>query len=224
MERSKPYIILSAAITLDGKIATKCGDSKISSNKDKTRLHKLRSTVDGILIGINTVKQDNPLLTIRYVRCNHNPIRIILDSNGDIERNTRILKTSKKFKTIIVVSEKISQQNLHRLYSYPNLDIIISGKKTVDIKQLLQYLLQKYSMKRILVEGGSNINWSFVRENLFDELIITIAPYLVGGKKSISFLSGSGFLTIEDSTKLKLKTVTRLDNEIVLNYVRLCHF
>ena len=225
MEKSKPYIILSAAITLDGKIATKCGDAKISSHKDKIRLHKLRTTVDGILIGINTVKQDDPLLTIRYVKCDHNhPIRIILDSNGNIDHNTKILKTSAKFKTIIVVSEKIPQRNLNKLKNYLNLDIIISGKRTVDIKQLLQHLLTKYSMKRILVEGGSHVNWSFIQQNLFDELIITVSPYLVGGKNSTPFLSGPGFPNIADSAKLKLKSITRLDDEVVLNYVRSYHF
>lgn len=225
MEKSKPYIILSAAITLDGKIATKCGDAKISSHKDKIRLHNLRTTVDGILIGINTVKQDDPLLTIRYAKCGHkHPVRIILDSNGIIDHNTKILKTSTKFKTIIVVSEKIPQRNLNRLKNYLNVDIIMSGKKTVDIKQLLRHLLTKYSMQRILVEGGSKVNWSFINQNLFDELIITVSPYLVGGKRSIPFLSGIGFPNIADSPTLKLKSITRLEDEVVLNYVRPCHF
>lgn len=218
MVKSRPYIILSAAVSLDGKISTKCGDSNISSVDDKIRLHKLRNTVDGILIGINTVKQDNPLLTIRYIQYSKHPVRIILDSRGLISSNTKIIKTSDKFKTIIVVSEKISKNNINRLKCAP-VDMIICGKNKIDIKNLLVHLVKKYSMSRILVEGGSHINWSFISENIFDELIVTIAPYLVGGTNSTSFLSGSGLCNIKDSPKLKLKNVTRINNELVLNYL-----
>ena len=83
MEKFKPYIILSAAISIDGKIATRTGDSKLSSDKDLDRLHKLRTKVDAIIIGKNTLVRDNPLLTVRYSK-GKNPIRIILDSKGEI--------------------------------------------------------------------------------------------------------------------------------------------
>ncbi len=79
MEKSKPYVILSAATSIDGKIATRTGDSKLSSKQDSVRLHKLRSKVDAILVGKNTVLRDNPFLTVRYAR-GKNTIRIILDS------------------------------------------------------------------------------------------------------------------------------------------------
>ena len=81
MEKSRPRVILSGAISVDGKIATSKNDSKLSSQKDIQRLHKLRSSVDAILIGKNTVSRDNPLLTVRHVK-GKNPIRIILDSKG----------------------------------------------------------------------------------------------------------------------------------------------
>ena len=89
-EKYNPKIILSAAISIDGKIATKTGDSKLSSKKDLTRLHRLRSQVDAILVGKNTVKQDDPLLTVRYVK-GKNPIRIVLDSHGTILKESKIL-------------------------------------------------------------------------------------------------------------------------------------
>ena len=85
MEKSKPYVILSAAVSVDGKIATRTGDSKLSSKQDSMRLHKLRSNVDAILVVKNTVSQDNPLLTVRYTK-GKKPIRIVLDSKGTILR------------------------------------------------------------------------------------------------------------------------------------------
>jgi len=85
MESFRPRVIFSAAITLDGKLATRSGDSKLSSKKDKIRVHKLRSKVDAILIGKNTVKIDDPLLSVHNIK-KKNPIRIILDSNATIVR------------------------------------------------------------------------------------------------------------------------------------------
>jgi len=92
----RPHVIFSAAITLDGKLATRTGDSKLSSKKDKIRVHKLRSKVDAILIGKNTVEIDDPLLSAHNIR-KKNPIRIILDSNATIRTNSKILKKLKKF-------------------------------------------------------------------------------------------------------------------------------
>src|SRR5574338_104846 len=107
MEKFRPYVILNAAISIDGKIASKNNYSKLSSKTDLKRVHELRSNVDAILVGKNTVKRDNPLLTVRYTK-GKNPIRVILDSNGSISINSRILKTSKKIHTIIATSSQIS--------------------------------------------------------------------------------------------------------------------
>ena len=110
MVNSKPKIILSAAITLDGKIGQKNKHIVLSSKSDKIRVHKLRAKSDAILVGKNTVQQDDPLLTVRYAKGN-NPIRIILDSNGTIKNDSRIIKTCKRISTIIVVSELASKSN-----------------------------------------------------------------------------------------------------------------
>ena len=159
MEKSRPYVILSGAISVDGKIATKTGDSKLSSKQDSIRLHKLRSKVDAILVGKNTVLVDNPLLTVRHT-IGKNPTRIILDSKGILSNKSKILQTSDKVKTIIVVSKQISKLNLEKLNKFP-VEIIIAGKNSINIKLLLKKLLEK-KIKTILVEGGGTINWEFV--------------------------------------------------------------
>jgi len=215
MEKSRPKVILSAAMTLDGKIATKTGDSKLSSKRDKIRIHKLRSKVDAILVGSNTVKRDDPLLTVRHTK-GKNPLRIILDSKATIDKKSQIIKTCKIIPTIIAVSKKASRKNVDKLKKYP-LEIIITGKKLVDIKNLLRTLSKK-KIKTLLVEGGGTVNWEFVKQDLVDEIIITITPYLIGGKKAITLVDGEGFSLIQKATKLKLKKVCRLGNEIVLHY------
>ena len=218
MEKSKPYVILSAAISIDGKISTRTGNSKLSSTEDFVRLHKLRAKVDGILIGKNTAIKDNPLLTVRHTR-GKNPVRIILDSKGEIPIKSKILQTSNKIPTIIAVSKQISKSNLQKFNKFP-VEIISTGEKSVNLKLLLKKLFQK-NITTILVEGGGTIHWEFVKQNLFDELIITISPFLLGGNDAISFIQGKGFDKVSKSPKLQLKSVKRLKNHLVLNYQKL---
>ncbi|MFB5626147.1 MAG: 2,5-diamino-6-(ribosylamino)-4(3H)-pyrimidinone 5'-phosphate reductase [Nitrosopumilus sp.] len=218
MEKSKPYVILSAAISIDGKISTRTGNSKLSSTEDFVRLHKLRAKVDGILIGKNTAIKDNPLLTVRHTR-GKNPVRIILDSKGEIPIKSKILQTSNKIPTIIAVSKQITKSNLQKLNKFP-VEIISAGEKSVNLKLLLKKLFQK-NITTILVEGGGTIHWEFIKQNLFDELIITISPFLLGGNDAISFIQGKGFDKVSKSPKLQLKSVKRLKNHLVLNYQKL---
>ena len=217
MEKFNPYVILSAAISIDGKISTNIGDSKLSSKSDSIRLHKLRSKVDAILIGKNTLLQDDPLLTVRYTK-GKNPIRIILDSTGSIPTNSRVIKTSNDVQTIIAVSKKISKKNLLRLQKLP-VEVIMSGDNSVNLKLLLKKLSSK-KIKTILVEGGGTVNWEFIKNDLFNELIITLSPFLIGGTDSVSFVEGKGFAKISNSPNLKLKSIKRLKNYLVLNYVK----
>lgn len=215
MVKSRPRIILSAAMSLDGKIASKTGDSELSSKKDKVRVHKLRSKFDAILVGSNTIKRDNPELSVRYVR-GKNPIRIILDSRGKISPKSKIVKTSKKIPTIIAVSKKATQKNILKLKKY-SIEVIVVGENRINIQNLLKKLAIK-KIKTILVEGGGNVNWEFLKEGLVDEIIVTVSPYLLGGTQAISLVEGEGFSKIKQSPKLKLKRVTKLGNEVILNY------
>ena len=217
MEKSNMHVILSAAISIDGKISTRTNDSKLSSKEDSIRLHKLRSKVDAILIGKNTLLQDDPLLTVRHVK-GKNPIRIILDSSGTISIKSKIIKTSNEIPTIIVVSKKITDVNLSKLKKLP-VEIIISGENSVNLKLLMKKLSTK-KIKTILVEGGGTVNWEFIKNNIFDELIVTISPYLIGGNDATSFVEGKGFAKITNSPKLKLKSIKRLKNYLVLNYLK----
>ena len=218
MANSRPYVVLSAATSIDGKIATKSGDSNLSSDEDLLRLHKLRSNVDAILVGKNTVSRDNPLLTVRYT-AGRNPTRIILDSRGTISKNSKIVQTSNVIPTIIAVSKNITKSNLQRLEKLP-VEVIVAGKNHVSLKLLLKKLYVK-KIKKILVEGGGTVHWEFVKNNLFDELILTMSPFLIGGDKSIPFIHGEGFSKIPNSPRLCLKSARRLENHLVLHYIKM---
>ena len=178
-------------------------------------MHKLRSQVDAILIGSNTLHRDDPLLTVRYTK-GKNPTRIVLDSKGTMSSRSKILKTAKQVPTIIAVSKSVSQKNLKRLEKFP-VDVIVSGDKQINIRQLLRKLVSK-KIKTVLVEGGGTVNWDFVKNNLFDKLVVTVSPKIIGGVNAVSLVQGPGFASIKSSAKLRLDKTTRIGSELVLYY------
>ena len=235
----RPFVIISAAMSIDGKIATKTGDSKLSSKQDLTRLHHLRSTVDAILIGSNTLRQDDPQLTVRYVKNNkkqNNPTRVIINPRGDISPHSKILKTAKSIPTIIVVSKSaVSKINL-QLLEKSSAQIIVLGSpppnnnyrsnSSISINtKLLLHKLYAQNIKTLLVEGGSIVNGDFIKNGLYDKLIITVSPRIIGSNAnksaegSIPLVRGVEFNKIKDSHKLYLHKVRcTASDEIVLYY------
>ncbi|OLD30955.1 MAG: 2,5-diamino-6-(ribosylamino)-4(3H)-pyrimidinone 5'-phosphate reductase [Thaumarchaeota archaeon] len=214
MAKSRPHIILSAAVSIDGKIATYSGESNLSSKMDLIRLHRLRRDVDAILVGKNTINVDDPLLTVRHVK-GKNPIRIILDSSGTISTNSKIVKTANKISTILVVTERATR--ITSKLDKKRVEIIRCGRNKINLKKLLN-ILQKRGISKILLEGGGITNWYFLKEKLVDELILTVTPYILGGKDAISLVQGDGFGKISKSPSFKLKKIKRMKNEIILYY------
>ena len=165
--------------------------------------------------GKNTLDADNPTLSVRYTR-GKNPVRILLDSRGTIKSSSKIIQSCNKIPTIVATTSLISKKNLLRLEKFP-LEVIKCGKTSVDILRLLK-ILHKKRIKKILLEGGGTINWGFLKRGLVDELIITIAPYILGGSDSVTLVEGSGFKSIFSMKKLKLRKIQKFGNEIVVYY------
>lgn len=213
MVKSRPHVIISAAISIDGKMATHTGRSNLSSKKDLIRVHNLRKSVDAILVGKNTINSDDPILTVRYVK-GKNPIRIILDPHGGLSSESKVFKTAKKIPTILVTLETTTR-NVERFIA-KSVQVIKCGRKKIDLKKLLQ-ILRRQGIKRILVEGGGTTNWYFFKEKLVDEIIITVTPYVIGGSTTVSLVEGTGFAKISNS--FKLKKIKKMQNELILQYV-----
>ena len=216
----RPYIILKWAESKDGfitPIKSQREVFKISGDESLKLSHTWRKEENSILVGVQTIIDDDPKLTTRLVK-GKNPIRIVLDSKGTLSDKSKILQTSDKIKTIIVVSKKITKSNYNKLNKFP-VELIVTGDSSVNIKSLLRKLFTK-KIKTILVEGGGTINWEFIKHNIFDELIVTLSPFLVGGNNAISFVEGDGFDKISKSPNLRLKSVKRLKNHLVLHYAK----
>lgn len=211
-------VLINAAMTIDGKIATNLGDSTISSKQDLRRLHRLRCSVDAIIIGISTVIIDNPRLTVRLIkRHGTTPVRIIVDSIGRIPLDSKILKSASKINTIVAVTKRAPDERIDKIKSAGAI-VIVAGTKTVDLKELF-FILKKMGFNKILVEGGGELNWSILQLGIVNELMVTVAPRIVGGRTATTLVEGDGYERISDGIKMELIKVSRQNNgEVVLYY------
>ena len=216
-EIDKPFIILSAAMTIDGKIASKDGDPDISDEADWKEVHKLRTEVDAILVGKGTIIKDNPKLHIKY-HDHDGYYRIVIDSNllTPIESNVIEFKPD-LYPTIICTTENVDNERV-KLFESKGIKILKSGEgSTVDVVNLLPKLY-KIGIKSILLEGGGTLNWTFVKYNLVDEIRLTIAPWIVGGRNALSLVEGEGFSKMISSTRYSLARLTERNNYVVIYY------
>jgi 2,5-diamino-6-(ribosylamino)-4(3H)-pyrimidinone 5'-phosphate reductase len=218
-ENKKPYIILSAAMTMDGKIASKSGDPELSDEKDWKEVHKLRTKVDAIMVGKNTVLTDDPKLHIKYHQ-HDGYYRIILDSKLSIPISSKVITYQPElYPTIICTTENVSPQKIKE-FKEKNVKIIKSGKGArVNVVKLMPEL-SKLEIESILLEGGGTVNWSFIKNQLIDEVRLTIAPWIVGGKDAVSLVEGKGFEYMKHAINFRLISVKHRSNYVILKYKR----
>lgn len=215
---SKPYVILSAAMTIDGKIASINGEVELSDETDWKEVHNLRSQVDAIMVGKNTILKDNPKLHIKYHE-NKGYYRIIADSNLSIPIDSNVVTFKQElYPTIICTTEKVSKDRIEQ-FKAKNIKIIQVGNHQVNLIKVLPILFN-LGIKTILLEGGGNLNWSFIKEDLVDEMRLTIAPSIIGGKNAISLVEGDGFGKINQAPKYTLLDVKKRENYVILKYKR----
>ncbi len=206
----RPRVIINAAMSVDGKIALVGGKRiRISDEEDFRRVHEMRSLVDAILVGINTILKDDPKLTVKekYVKNARNPVRIVLDSKLRIPQGAKVLNDMAK--TIIATTEDAPQRDI-------NAEIIRCGKKRVDLKCLLKELWRR-GIRSVMVEGGGTVIHSFLREGLVDELNVFVGSIVIGGQAP-TLAEGIGAITEDEVIKLKFLECQPLGYGVLLRY------
>ena len=221
IKTSLPFIALKFASTLDGKIATKDGNSKwITNEESRYFVHSLRNKYSAILCGINTVLQDNPLLTCRIPN-SRNPVRIILDSNLKIPENSKIVETASEVKTIVSCTNSAFSSNSEKIKILESAGIeILPVSKDKNARINLQELVQKLAEKKIdsiLVEGGASVNYSFLESSLVNKIYAFFAPKIFGGKAK-SPVSGDGISKVEEAFSFQLKEIKQFSGDILLEF------
>ena len=216
--KKTPFVLLKTAMTLDGKTATKTGDSKwISGELSREYVHHLRNRYSSILVGLNTVEKDDPELTARLEGVeNINPIRIIMDSRGRIPADAKVLRIEKDKRTIIATTENMCEEKQKYLED-KGAELIITDNKEgkVNIRQLMEKLYQK-GIDSILVEGGGTVAASFLEEGYIDKVSFFIAPIIIGGSTAPTPVMGSGVSFIRDGYKLKYQRVSTFGQDILV--------
>src|SRR6266700_2411548 len=198
---SRPYVILNAAMSLDGKIATYTGDSRMSSPADLRRVHRLRASVDGIMVGLRTLLRDDPKLTVKFAGV-RKPHRIIVDSNAQTPLTSFVVRTAREIPTIVAVTSR-APKNRIEILERRGVKVFVCGKgPLVSVKILLQ-TLRKLEIRKILLEGGGALNWSMLSSGLVDEISVAITPRILGGAKGVSLVVGKGVALVKDAVKLK---------------------
>ncbi|EEP60917.1 2,5-diamino-6-(ribosylamino)-4(3H)-pyrimidinone 5'-phosphate reductase [Sulfurihydrogenibium yellowstonense] len=200
----RPYVIIVSEVTVDGKLTLSKGVSskeimKFMDEEANRYLHETRAKVDGIMVGAETIRTDNPYLTVRYVS-GKNPTRIIPTSTAYIPPDANILK--KDSPTIIVTTEKAPKERLKMLSE--KVEVIIAGKEEVDLIKMMDILYNR-GIRNLMVEGGSTLNWNLIKNGLVDEIRIIHMPFIVGGTDTPTLVGGEGFKSLEEVVKLKLR-------------------
>lgn len=207
----KPFVAIKMAMSADGRTATRTGDSKwITGKEARQYVQRMRGQFDAVMVGAGTVKADNPRLTAR-VKGAPDPYRVILDSDLCIPLNSEVLK-NRDGKTIIATTEKAPENRLARMRN-----AFVCGKKMVDLKRLVLGL-GAMGIRKILIEGGSEINASAMEADIVDKLYIFVAPKIIGGRNAKGVIGGTGIGKMKDAKKLKNMKVRRFGEDLLLEF------
>ena len=178
------------------------------------RLHRLRSEVDAVLVGVGTTIEDNPRLTVRFVK-GKNPIRVVLDSKARVPMDAAVHNV-KEAPTIVVISEAAAANRVEALRRR-GVEVKRCGSLQVDVRRLLEELYER-GVRRILVEGGGEVRWSLFKERLVDELFVWVMPAVWGGRDAPTLVDGLGFTSAGEAVGLKLSVVEKVGDVVVLKY------
>lgn len=213
-----PWVAMKTAMTLDGKIATRTGDSKwITGAEARAYVHELRHRFMAIVVGIGTAVADDPLLNCRIEgRGVRQPIRVVVDSNARLSLDSQLVKTAGEYRTIVAHTRFAPEESVKALRE-AGVEMLLCKEKEglVDVRNLLE-LLGLSGIDSILLEGGGSLNYTFLSEGLADELYAFIAPKIVGGMNAKTPVEGAGMEKMADAINLELENVLNIGHDVLL--------
>ena len=212
-----PLVLWKAAMTIDGKIATRTGDSRwVTGEQARKEVHRLRNHYDAILTGIGTVLADDPQLTVRGIRGAANPLRVIVDSNASIPLTARALDSSAG--TVVVVTEKVSAKRIDEIGNAGARLLVLREKDSrVDLRALMLELVAM-GINSVLLESGGELASSMLSEGLVDKGLVFIAPKIVGGRTANTPVDGEGIELMSQALKVTPPKVRRFGDDIALEF------
>ena len=212
MRTKRPFVILKVAMSVDGKIATSTGDSKyITSKEARAYVHQLRSDVDAVMVGLNTVLRDNPELTPRLVK-GKDPMKIVVDSKLKIPKNCHLMKDPAK---LIIATTSKAQKSMIKKLQQKGINVIItkSKKGMVELHDLMKQL-GKHEITSVMIEGGSQLNSSAIKDGIVDKALIFAAPKIIGN--GIGAIGSLGIKKIDKAINLKNPIVKKIGKDVLI--------
>jgi 5-amino-6-(5-phosphoribosylamino)uracil reductase len=225
--RPQPHVVLNMAMTADGKIATANREiSSFGSRFDHRNLYSIRSQADAVLCGARTVQAEDADLGVgpeefRRARLRRGLAvensRVVVSSSGSVDPSGRVFHESTT-PTLVFVSSRA----LRKLGSLGDLnaECCVCGTERVDLKAALAWLRETYQAKRVVCEGGAELNDSMFRAELVDEIFLTVCPLVFGGRTAPTISEGTGFARLGDAAQFELVSIRRVEGEAFLHYRR----
>ena len=212
MRTGRPFVHLKLAASLDGKIATRTGDSRwITGAESRAQIHQMRHEYDAILIGAGTARADDPLLTDRSEKKRRKPlVRVVLDERLEISRESQLIQTAAESPVLIFAGESESEQSEPLA---PGVEIMRDATKGRDLTTILDEL-GKRQIQSVLVEGGANVAGKFLDAGLVNKISFFIAPKVIGGSEAPMAIGGRGVEKLADGAELFDVKVTQRGQDV----------
>jgi len=210
----RPFVVLKSALTLDGKTATSCGDSRwVTSAQSRRMVHRLRATMDGVMVGSGTLLADDPELTVRLVK-GRNPLRIVVDSGLRTPSRARIMTVGGGDGVLLATT--CSDATKIAALTATGAEVLVCCQKDgrVDLLDLLARLGAR-GVQSLLLEGGETLAGEMLRQGLIDKYLFFFAPKLVGGNGKGVF-TGAGAALMNDTVPLRIERISRVGGDILL--------
>ncbi len=206
-----PFVVAKCGMSLDGKIATRTGDSRwVTGEESRKQVHQIRNQVDAILVGSRTVMLDDPSLTTRLPQDNtKDPIRVILDSSEYLGSDRKVFTIESNAPTWIAVAEKREIEGVDEIIKVP------TGSGGLDIEFLMRELARR-EVTSVLIEGGGTTLGSAFESGIVDKVMFFVAPKIIGGREAVSAVDGIGSEMMADAVQLERMQATAVGNDILI--------
>jgi diaminohydroxyphosphoribosylaminopyrimidine deaminase/5-amino-6-(5-phosphoribosylamino)uracil reductase len=213
----RPLVLLKYAMTLDGKVATRTGDSKwISNELSRARAHRWRAESDAVAVGIGTALADDPLLTARVEGVARQPRRVVFDAEARLPLDSQLVQSAAETPVILVCSRAAARRRLQALGAAGVEVVTVSGENESARVQAALDELGARDIQQLLVEGGPHLAGSFLDAEEVDELRVFIAPVVAGGRNAKPAVEGEGAETIADAARALHTTVERIEDDVLV--------
>ncbi|MDU9376763.1 2,5-diamino-6-ribosylamino-4(3H)-pyrimidinone 5'-phosphate reductase [Methanocorpusculaceae archaeon Sp1] len=222
----RPYVIINAAMSADGKISTKeHRQTKISGDQDFARVDRLRADCDAVMVGIGTILADDSSLRLKNPDLiaertaqgrEEQPMRIVIDSQAKMPPDGDMFKKGTG-RRVIFVSDKAPEEKVAVLAKQAT--VICAGTDQVDLGLVLDKL-SEMGVQKLMVEGGATLLWSFTSQKLFDEIRIYVGALIIGGTDAPTLVDGTGFTRAEGFPRLTLKNIEKIDDGLLITWAK----